>query len=77
MEQPTLSDPPWYHTFFGEDYLRIYDWLTPERTEQEVEGIATLLGLPSGKSILDLCCGYGRHTIRLAKRGYQIPLSRS
>jgi len=49
MEQPTPSDPPWYHTFFGEDYLRIYDWLTPERTEQEVEGIATLLGLPGGK----------------------------
>ncbi len=32
----------------------------------------TLLGLPSGKSILDLCCGYGRHTIPLAKRGYQM-----
>ncbi len=67
-----MSNTPWYKTFFGEDYLRIYDFLTPERTEREVEGIVNLLALPPGSSILDLCCGHGRHAIALAKRGYQI-----
>lgn len=67
-----MSEQPWYKTFFGEDYLRIYDFLTPERTEQEVEGIVGLLGLSQGSSILDLCCGHGRHAVELAKRGYRV-----
>ena len=66
------SDTPWYKTFFGEDYLQIYDFLTPERTEREVEGIVNLLAVPPGSAILDLCCGHGRHSIALAKRGYQV-----
>lgn len=67
-----MSETPWYQTFFGEDYLRIYDFLTPERSEREVEGIVGLLGLPGGRAILDLCCGHGRHTVSLAKRGYEM-----
>src|SRR5690348_1277225 len=63
---------PWYKTFFGADYLQMYTFLTPERTEREVEGIVTLLNLPAGSALLDLCCGHGRHTIALARRGYQV-----
>jgi ubiquinone/menaquinone biosynthesis C-methylase UbiE len=63
---------PWYKTFFGEDYLQIYTFLTPERTEREVDGIVTLLNLPTGSSILDLCCGHGRHALALARRGYRL-----
>ncbi len=61
---------PWYITFFGADYLQMYTFLTPERTEREVEGIVRLLNLPAGSSLLDLCCGHGRHTIALARRGF-------
>ena len=67
-----MSESPWYVTFFCEDYLRIYDFLTPERTEREVEGIVRLLGLQPGSSMLDLCCGHGRHAVALAKRGYRV-----
>ena len=67
-----MSEQPWYKTFFGEDYLRIYDFLTPERTGREVEGVVGLLGLPEGSAILDLCCGHGRHSIELAKRGFRV-----
>lgn len=68
-----MSTTPWYQTFFGEDYLRIYaPFLPPERTAREVTGIITLLNIQPGKSILDLCCGHGRHAIPLAQRGYQI-----
>jgi 2-polyprenyl-3-methyl-5-hydroxy-6-metoxy-1,4-benzoquinol methylase len=69
----TMSDAPWYTTFFGQDYLRIYAPVLPvERTAREVDGIVRLLGLPTGSCILDLCCGHGRHTLALAQRGYQM-----
>jgi SAM-dependent methyltransferase len=46
--------------------------LTPDRTQREVDGIVNLLALPQGSSILDLCCGHGRHAIPLAQRGYKV-----
>jgi SAM-dependent methyltransferase len=68
-----MTDAPWYKTLFGEDYLRMYEpILTPERTQREVDGIVNLLALPQGSSILDLCCGHGRHSIPLAQRGYNV-----
>jgi SAM-dependent methyltransferase len=67
------TDTPWYKTFFGEDYLHLYEpVLTPDRTQKEVDGIVNLLALPQGSSILDLCCGHGRHAIPLAQRGYRM-----
>ena len=67
------TETPWYETFFGEDYLRLYEpILTPGRTLRDVDGIVNLLALPQGSSILDLCCGHGRHAIPLAQRGYKV-----
>jgi SAM-dependent methyltransferase len=66
-----MNADSWYHAFFDEDYLRLYaPVLTEERTAAEVDGIVSLLGLPVGSAILDLCCGHGRHAIPLARRGY-------
>ncbi len=68
-----MSNISWYEAFFGEDYLRIYTpFLPPERTAREVAGIIRLLHLEAGKSVLDLCCGYGRHAIPLAQYGCQV-----
>ena len=68
-----MTDTQWYKTYFGEDYLHhIEPVLTPERTQREVDGIVNLLALPQGSSILDLCCGHGRHAIPLAQRGYRM-----
>lgn len=68
-----MTTSPWYIDFFGHDYLRIYrPFLTPERTEREVEALVKLLALPPGSKILDLCCGHGRHAIPLAQRGYEV-----
>jgi SAM-dependent methyltransferase len=41
-------------------------------TEQEVEFVVDVLQLPKTSSILDLYCGYGRHTIELAKLGFHV-----
>lgn len=66
-------DPPWFESFFREDYLEIYrDQFPAERTAAEVEGIVSLLGLEEGARALDLACGQGRHAIPLAQRGFQV-----
>ena len=70
------KDVPWYSEeagFFGEYYYKTYsDILTGERTQKEVKFIDEILKLPRGAKILDLCCGYGRHSVELAKRGYKV-----
>ena len=38
----------------------------------EVEGIISLLGIKPGAPVLDLCCGVGRHSLELARRGVQV-----
>lgn len=68
-----MSDSSWYQRDFNTEYLHRYlPLLTPERTEHEVEGILDLLGLAPGAAILDLCCGHGRHSVELARRGFRV-----
>jgi len=68
------------YDFFGDFYMEgdnsCEGYLAPkkqqdlrERTEAEVGGIINLLKLSQGDSVLDVPCGYGRHSIELAKRG--------
>jgi SAM-dependent methyltransferase len=65
--------PDWPITFFDEEYLQIYrPQLTEERTDQETQFIAGALDLPRGATVLDLACGFGRHAIGMARRGYQV-----
>jgi SAM-dependent methyltransferase len=43
-----------------------------QRTKREVDGIINILELKDGASVLDVPCGYGRHSIALATRGYKV-----
>ena len=70
MAQPTF---PWYQEFFIDDYVKAYRHrLTEESTVREVAFVEQALGLKPGQSILDLCCGYGRHSIILARHGFRV-----
>lgn len=66
-----MSEPRFDFTAsFDEDYLYFYEsLLTSEHTESEVNLIWQLLDLKPGMEILDLACGHGRITNRLAERG--------
>jgi SAM-dependent methyltransferase len=67
------QQPDWPVAFFDDDYLRIYrPTFTPERTSAEVDFIESLLAAPKGSAVLDLACGYGRHAIGMAARGYRV-----
>lgn len=43
-----------------------------EAAPQEVDRLIELLGLKPDAKILDLCCGIGRHSLELARRGYKV-----
>ena len=38
----------------------------------EVERVIELLALEPGQRICDLCCGVGRHSLEMARRGFQV-----
>ena len=46
--------------------------LTGERTTAEIDFILAELALPAGARLLDVGCGFGRHSIELARRGFDV-----
>jgi len=43
-----------------------------EQAPEEVANIISLLKVSPGASILDLCCGPGRHSLQLARTGFSV-----
>jgi SAM-dependent methyltransferase len=65
--------PEWPVAFFDDDYLTIYrPMFSEEVTNREIEFIESALGLPAGSAVLDLACGFGRHAVGMARRGYVV-----
>lgn len=54
---------------FGNIYPEIY--ALDHLTKGQVDGVERMLGLEPNARILDACCGYGRHALELARRGYR------
>jgi SAM-dependent methyltransferase len=65
-------DPRWYERFFEDDWLRVALATPEEAADKAVGFLDHHLGVDRGARILDLACGHGRHTIRLAKLGYRV-----
>ena len=61
----------WWQTIFDEKYLATYlDIVTPKLTALQIKFLKRVLKKKS--RVLDLACGYGRHTISLAASGYEM-----
>jgi SAM-dependent methyltransferase len=59
--------------FFDDAYRELYaGLLDPIRTEVEVAAVVKLLALKEGERVLDLCCGDGRHSVPLQRRGMRV-----
>lgn len=63
---------PWYVDFFDENYFKTYYHLDWKNTEKDVDFIEKALKLTPEDLILDIPCGFGRHSIELTKRGYKV-----
>ncbi len=71
-EAKTPRGKPWFVDLFDEDYLRTLPFLTPQATQSEAEFVIDAMGLQPGAQVLDIGCGYGRHAMELAARGFHV-----
>jgi ubiquinone/menaquinone biosynthesis C-methylase UbiE len=73
VDRGTVSPAESWDAFFSEFYLRAY---AHEVAETQAEGqalaAARLAGAPDGGDVLDAPCGFGRHSIPLARAGYRV-----
>lgn len=60
----------WARKFFSEDYVKAYP--SDHQTEAQVDGVIQLLDLSPPCRLLDLACGYGRHTLSLWGKGFGV-----
>ncbi|HOE63023.1 MAG TPA: methyltransferase domain-containing protein [Candidatus Sumerlaeota bacterium] len=72
LEEHVPSD--WWRRVFNAYYLKTDGDVVEDEsiTKDEVSQFIQVLGTPPQDAmILDLCCGQGRHTLELARRGYK------
>ncbi|MCE1164606.1 MAG: class I SAM-dependent methyltransferase [Bacteroidetes bacterium] len=63
----------WYEEWFSNKfYLELYS----HRNEKEARDLINLIQrnvqIDSGSKVLDVCCGSGRHSLEMARRGYDV-----
>jgi len=63
----------WWREIFNANYLRTDGDVIDDQTitRNEIDLFSQILELKSSDSILDLCCGQGRHSLELARRGFE------
>ena len=63
----------WYKEWFSNKlYLELYSNRNEKEAEDLINLIQRTISIHTGSKILDVCCGSGRHSIALAKRGYDV-----
>lgn len=63
---PKKAKAPWYVRAFNADYLARYKHRSDALAQTELPFVLKALHLPARASMLDLCCGAGRHSRGLA-----------
>ncbi|MDD5502191.1 MAG: class I SAM-dependent methyltransferase [Candidatus Thermoplasmatota archaeon] len=58
--------------FWKETEQIMFDEYMWQIAPKEIESAISLMGISAGAKILDLCCGQGRHSLELAKRGFAV-----
>jgi hypothetical protein len=60
-------------SYFDGIYKEVWKSFIPEiLTQREVAFLETYFGLQPGMHVIDLMCGYGRHSIALARKGIHV-----
>jgi ubiquinone/menaquinone biosynthesis C-methylase UbiE len=73
MDGHAPSSTETWDAFFSDFYLRAYaDDTRQDEAEAQALAAARLAGCPPGGNLLDVPCGFGRHSIPLARAGYDV-----
>ncbi|MBD3384352.1 methyltransferase domain-containing protein [candidate division KSB1 bacterium] len=64
-------DKPWYERSFRQDYLTIYSHRDFSEAKKHIDLFEEIIPVRRGMTILDLGCGFGRHTLELSRRHYR------
>lgn len=71
-----MPKPPsqtWWREFFESPAsLELSSFPDDAETDLEVAGLTRMLKLQPGERVADVCCGFARHSARLALQGYQV-----
>ncbi|MFB6374904.1 MAG: methyltransferase domain-containing protein, partial [Bradymonadaceae bacterium] len=62
----------WVERVFGELYLSTVPGKIKEKTKREADFIEGRMSLDEADQVLDLACGFGRHTLELTERGHNV-----
>lgn len=66
-------DAKWYESFFQGIVVELWrKAVSPEETRLEIDFLQRGLMLQTGSRVLDVPCGFGRHSLELAYRGYRV-----
>lgn len=73
MDSNAPSSAETWDAFFSDFYLRAYaDDERQGKAEEQALNAARLSGCPEGGDLLDVPCGFGRHSVPLARAGYRV-----
>ena len=65
--------PGWWESYFDRDFLEIYRSVLPETEPSEAaDAIMEATGARPPAQVLDLACGWGRHSLEIAERGFRV-----
>ncbi|QQE73013.1 methyltransferase domain-containing protein [Brevibacillus composti] len=62
----------WFERSFREDYVLVYQHRDDSSADKEIANLLERLPIKREGRVLDLCCGSGRHSRALARRGYDV-----
>jgi len=60
-----------WRKYFTDDYLKLYKHDQGE-SSRETQAVIRMLQLQPGQRVLDLACGFGRHSVLLAEKGFAV-----
>jgi ubiquinone/menaquinone biosynthesis C-methylase UbiE len=73
VQQRAPSPPETWDEFFSDFYLRAYaDHERQGEAQAQALAAARLAGCPAGGDLLDVPCGFGRHSVPLARADYRV-----
>lgn len=72
MSDPNTGETPWWRTYFDEAFFHLHlPLFTEADSRREVAAMVEMLGLPEGARVLDVPCGWGRHTLLFSDVGIE------